>query len=234
MFNQSVIEQLKFYVYFLRDPRNGQVFYVGKGKENRIFNHVECDLKTERISDKIKIIKDIASAGYKVEHFILRHGLDESSAFEIEAALIDFIGISNLSNLQSGHHSFDFGIKTTDEIKAIYNSSELETDEPLLLININKLYNRDMTESELYEATRKYWVVGSRRNSAKYAIATYRGLTREVYKINSWSSIETNGKIRWEFKGHLASDKIRDSLKYKSISNYFKKGSANPIRYINC
>ena len=53
MFSQSVIEQLKYYVFFLRDPRNGQVFYVGKGRGNRIFNHVECALETEYSTDKI-------------------------------------------------------------------------------------------------------------------------------------------------------------------------------------
>jgi len=234
MFSQSVKEQLKFYVYFLRDPRNGRVFYVGKGQGNRIFNHVDCALETEYSSDKIDVIKSIVSDGFQVEHFVLRHGLEESSAFEVEAAMIDFVGISNLSNLQGGHYSSDFGIKSTEEIIAMYSSSELDTDESILLININRLYHRDITESELYDATRKAWVIGNRRCKAKYAIATYRGLTREVYEIDSWYPIEVNGKTRWGFHGRLASDEIRSRLRYKSISSYFLKGAANPIKYVNC
>ncbi len=234
MFSQSVKEQLKFYVYFLRDPRNGRVFYVGKGQGSRIFNHVACALETEYSSDKIDVIKSIVSDGFEVEHFVLRHGLDEASAFEVEAALIDFVGISNLSNLQGGHYSSDFGIKSTDEVIAMYSSEELSTDEPILLININRLYHRDMTEGELYDATRKAWVIGNRRNSAKYAVATYRGLTREVYEIHSWYPIEVNGKQRWGFRGQRASDEVRSNLRYKAIASYFTKGAANPIKYVNC
>jgi hypothetical protein len=234
MFSQSVIEQLKYYVYFLKDPRNGQVFYVGKGRGNRIFNHVECALETEYSTDKIDLIKDITENGYSVAHFILRHGLDENVAFEVEAALIDFVGLSNLSNLQGGHYSSDYSIKSTNEIIAMYSSQELDTDLPVLLININRLYHRDMTDNELYDATRKAWVIGSRRNGARYTIATYRCLTREIYEIDSWYPIEVNGKQRWGFVGKLASDGIRSDLRYKCISSYFLKGAANPIKYVNC
>ncbi len=88
MFSQSVIEQLKYYVYFLRDPRDETVFYIGKGIGNRIFNHVACSLDTELSSDKIERIKEIEASGQKVQHFVLRHGLDESAAFEVEAPYV--------------------------------------------------------------------------------------------------------------------------------------------------
>lgn len=38
-FNPEVCEELEYYVYRLVDPRNGQTFYVGKGKNNRVFAH---------------------------------------------------------------------------------------------------------------------------------------------------------------------------------------------------
>ena len=38
-FSPEVIEQLQYYVYRLIDPRDGQTFYVGKGKGNRVFAH---------------------------------------------------------------------------------------------------------------------------------------------------------------------------------------------------
>lgn len=34
-----VAEQLGWYVYLLRDPRDAEVFYVGKGRGNRVFAH---------------------------------------------------------------------------------------------------------------------------------------------------------------------------------------------------
>jgi len=36
----DVAERLGWYVYRLIDPRNGETFYVGKGRGNRIFQHV--------------------------------------------------------------------------------------------------------------------------------------------------------------------------------------------------
>jgi hypothetical protein len=37
---QSTIEKLGYYVYLLIDPRNDKVFYVGKGKGNRVNQHL--------------------------------------------------------------------------------------------------------------------------------------------------------------------------------------------------
>ena len=45
MFTKEVIDQLQYYVYRLIDPRTGQTFYVGKGKGNRVFAHVNDALK---------------------------------------------------------------------------------------------------------------------------------------------------------------------------------------------
>lgn len=39
MFSQRVIEKLSYYLYFLQDPRDNSVFYVGKGFGNRVFQH---------------------------------------------------------------------------------------------------------------------------------------------------------------------------------------------------
>ena len=41
MFSDYVAEQLKAYVYLLIDPRDDQVFYVGKGNGNRVFHHAQ-------------------------------------------------------------------------------------------------------------------------------------------------------------------------------------------------
>lgn len=234
MFSQSVIEQLAYYVYFLQDPRTEEIFYVGKGYGNRVFNHLEGAVETNSETEKLDKIREIVNSGNTVRHYILRHGLTEQTSFEIEAALIDFIGIKNLSNLQAGHYSSDYGIKTSEEISAMYEAEKFNTKKPVLLININKRYYREITDEELYQATRKSWVIGDRKKHAKYAIATYRGLTREVYEIHDWYPIEVEGKTRWGFNGCKAQNEIRQELRYKSITSYFPKGAANPIKYINC
>ena len=52
MFTQAVIENLGVYIYFLKDPRDGKVFYVGKGVGNRVFSHVECALEEEELDSE--------------------------------------------------------------------------------------------------------------------------------------------------------------------------------------
>lgn len=233
MFSQSVIEKVQYYVYFLMDPRNKEVFYVGKGKDNRVFQHAEDAISNQVETDKLDRIREIRHGGHEVQHFILRHGLNEREAFEIEAAVIDFAGKNNLTNQQSGHHS-DYGLKATNEVISMYEAEELNTSLPILLININKLFRREMTPTEVYEATRSSWVIGERRNNAKYVVATYRGLTRVAYEVEAWYPEKSSQKTRWEFTGKLAHNDIQRELIYKSVESLYKNGRANPIRYINC
>ncbi len=65
---------------------------MGKGKGNRVFNHMKNALAAndaDEVSDKLKTIRDIHNAGLDVIHVIPRHGMDQEMAFEVEASLID-------------------------------------------------------------------------------------------------------------------------------------------------
>ena len=70
------------------------MFYVGKGKGSRILAHLEGESDVgDDAPEKDKLIRDIKVAGYKVRGDVLRHGLTEKGALEIESAVIDLIGI---------------------------------------------------------------------------------------------------------------------------------------------
>ena len=234
MFSSIVAERLGYYVYFLEDPRTEEVFYIGKGTGNRIFQHLDCAIGSRERNAKLDRVREIHRSGHEVRHYIVRHGLTESTAFEVEAALIDFVGLGNLSNRQGGHLSADFGMLTPREVVAIYDAEELETDLPVLLINIGRKVQGDMNPRELYNATRKSWALASRRERVQFVVSVYGGLTREAYRVKKWTPVWGSGRSRWKFKGKVARSRIRDELCHKSVKSHFRPGVANPVKYINC
>ena len=228
-FSEAVCEKIGYYVYVLIDPRDSKIFYIGKGKGNRIFSHITCALETEEDDDKFKLIREIKNARQKVEHYILRHGLTEKEALEIESACIDLIGLDYLTNQVKGYNSWEYGKKTIDEIIQHYDAKIIEKfDEPCIIININKKFERFMSPDDLYKVTRASWVLGPKKDKAKYVITSYRGWVREVFEINSWQKA-TNG--RWEFTGKIANENIRNKYINQSLKKFIIKGNQNPIKY---
>ena len=119
-----------------------------------------------------------------------------------------------------------------------------------MLIRINRLYHDFMSSEEMYEATRGIWRVGERRYKADYAFTVFKGIVKEVYKINQWYPALTtkyrsrkfleeikniDSSNRWEFEGDIAEDYIREKYLEKSVIRYLPSfGGANPIIYVNC
>lgn len=229
-FSQAVCEKIGYYVYILKDPRNATTFYVGKGLGNRVFHHVSGALTSPLIGDKLNLIREIHISGSQVEHYILRHGLTHEQALEIESACIDLLGLENLTNSVKGHNTWERGLRSIDEVVQYYDASTVTITEPAIIININRLYKRFMNAEDLYNATRSAWKVAwHRRDNTKYAVASYRGLVREVYEIDGWN-INSYGD-RWEFTGKIANAEVRNKYLNQSLINYIKKGSQNPIKY---
>jgi hypothetical protein len=236
-FPPSVIERLKYYVYLLIDPITNEIFYVGKGTGNRIFSHLTASLKSQDKSDKLNRIQAIQSENYQVKHFILRHGLTEKEALEVEAAVIDILGDEQLTNVVNGFDSEERGLMSVVDVISEYAAEGVDIQEPSLLIIVNKLYRLGMDIDEIYSITRGNWVLGKRRFSAKYAFAVYHGVVRGVFIIHDWEPVEARSKtqktrVRWRFIGAYA-----DELSHYvggDVGHYITKGSQNPIRYINC
>ena len=241
-FPQSILSNLKYYVYLYVDPRDDTVFYVGKGTNNRAFAH----LRSKSEQQKTKRIKQIQVAGLQPKIEILVHGLrDEATAMRIEASVIDLIGIENLTNLQKGYGSREYGRMSTDQIAATYAAVKVDISEPAILININKSYRYGITPGELYDATRSAWRIGKRRLGAKYAFAVYQGVVQEVYEILEWYAADatfncrTIGQAnpsarrdRLEFIGRIASPNLRAKYVLNNVAHLM--GPRYPLTYVNC
>ena len=249
MFDEKTEEKLKYYVYGLINPLDGKLFYVGKGTGNRVFMHLKDAIKEDSSNLKLDIIRSVISEGREIKHLILRHGLSEKEAFEVESTLIDFGDYFkyNFSNIVAGTNSDKRGIMTSNEIIRKYNSKPLkELLHPVIIININKKYNRGINPEEIYKATKEAWVIGDNKtNIVKYALAEFEGIIIEVYKIKDWYrvkpkdfndrnndfKIKANSTVRWGFDGYVAEKSVRTIYLNKSIAHVKKQGAANPIRY---
>lgn len=238
-FDQKTIFELGSYVYALVDPRFNQVFYIGKGEGNRIFDHEAEAGSSAGESLKINTIRDIRKAGLNVQYLILRHKVSAKEALLVEAVLIDYInkfGLT-LSNITGGHKSDLFGMMTLDEIRRRYESPPLShIEEECIIININKKYSRSAAPNDIYEATRQLWVIKSTRigepsrPKLKYVLSEYKKFIVEVFEVEHWFQLpDGKGKLRWGFKGHVAPDYIREKYLNKKVSK--KPGAANPIMY---
>src|SRR2546426_4906 len=119
-FPAEVANKLKTYVYRLIDPRNGETFYIGNGQGDRVLSHVRAEGDGDILDKKLKRIREIRLAGFEVAHVIQRHGMDDKTAVEVEAALID--AYPGLTNIVAGAGSNDYGAMHAKEIVARYCS----------------------------------------------------------------------------------------------------------------
>ena len=194
-FSEKAIESLNgLYVYALIDPRNEKVFYIGKGTGNRVFSHeIESGKSRESEKKKIQQIREIENSGHSVKRLIVNWGLSENEAFVAEATLINLLNRMpdiQLTNEVSGHRVHES--LTTEEFELQYGAVPLEKEDikhSILVIKINKLYRRGMSEEELYDAVRGFWAASLKSIEArkvKYVFGVYNGLIVGVYKPDVW------------------------------------------------
>lgn len=242
-FTPEVCAELKYYVYRLVDPRNGQTFYVGKGKNNRVFAHAECALEKYRdvdynqeqdddISLKYKTIREIKDSGLEVIYIIQNYGLEERDAFIIESALIDAYSIDRkLANKIKGFFS-------SEPRNAITLQRDLSAKEyidspenPSYMIIKIKDYWLNQRNSR-YDCTRSAWRLNLKKACKyQYVLSVTNGIVKEVYKVNEWHYSDDQ-KGRAEFTGSVAAPEVQNIFKGKRIpEKYRKKGQASPVLY---
>ena len=226
-FSKETAEALHYYVYRLIDPRDGQTFYIGKGKGNRIFDHAahqlevsnDPDIDDDETSLKLRTIGEIRAAGLQVLHVVHRHGMDEKTSFEVEAALID--AFPGLSNIAGGHGNNLRGCAHVSEIEQQYNAEEVPNDQRFIAVNVSR--SIEECGGDYYRAARFAWKISEwRRNMGAPVVAYTNGIIRAVFEIkeDGWlpadhfefSSLHSGAAMdpkRWGFVSTHTSEETR-------------------------
>ena len=201
-FSPEVCAELKYYVYRLVDPRNGQTFYVGKGKDNRVFAHANCTLESYNDVDyipeqdddenlKYKTIREIKDSGLEVIYIIQKYGLEERDAFIIESTLIDAYSIDRkLTNKIKGFSSSEpTNAITLQRNLAAKEYVDSDSNPKYMIIKVKDYWLNQ--RKDRYDCTRSAWKL--RPEVAKkypYVLSVTGGIVREVYKVHEWHYCE--------------------------------------------
>jgi len=95
----------EFYIYSFNDPRTNAPYYIGKGQNQRWYDHFASHyFKNPKNPYKARKIKKLQRLGYQPEKHVsfMATGLSEELAYELEEFLISEIGLQNLTNLTLG------------------------------------------------------------------------------------------------------------------------------------
>lgn len=243
-FPSEVAERLKYYVYRLIDPRNGQTFYVGKGKGNRVFQHLyqvemlanaDDEGAEDEESLKSQTIREIKRAGFEPLHIIHRHGLDEEIAFEVEAALID--AYPGLANAVSGHGNGEKSCRHAEELIRIYAAKPLVPKEDLILIYIGKALDEGRN---VYDAVRAAWKMSISKAKKRNLVLAYDGgIVVGAYRPQNWLPAT---KSNFPFLARDIDGRIGfEGLPANDVWDYYvgcrpparKKGTQTPFSYLD-
>jgi hypothetical protein len=206
-------ERLGKYVYALRDPRNGNIFYVGQGINDRVFEHfneadncLNSSIPFRQMSSKVIRILDIWNNNEDVEWVILAHNLpteNNNVADLIESAIFD-----GLSESQNG--------ETLNEVSPP-NSSRLLPDDleamaaefvnpataysNVFIFPIQNALTRGVNP---YNATRTTWAVHANYQALNpaYAVGLKNSISKGSFEIGSWTNVVGTTKQEFTSIGH--------------------------------
>lgn len=182
----TVMEDSKFYVYYLIDPRTEVPFYVGKGTGSRCYTHLSENTNTCRNKRLYGHIKKMRKRGIEPKAVKIKKNLTEEAAYELEAQEIK----------KYGRIAFDEG-------GILFNIMEGGSGPPTLFGEDNGFYGRTHTEE-----TR---LIISQANKGRKRSEEHRRIISETHK-GVQKSEEHKSKIREKAKERTQTQQVKDKL----------------------
>ena len=248
----------RFYVYCLTDLKKDKILYIGKGCDNRIFEHEQAARSQDGEFGDIDVPERKAIAKCKkLGRHIISYHLTEAEAQVAETALIHFVKSvvdKKFKNKSAGcgaggisaeelDDRFKFTPCPLDEFNPdglvlavkIQDALDLDTDEELDY----RFDNQD--DANLKSRTLGNWVIGKDAASkVKYIIGIHTGLQNAVvsaYEVDGFETLEKtkNGRkqTRYRFRTTSRSEEVlaKLGLQQKCLPE-LKFGSGGEKAYI--
>ena len=207
-----------YYVYELIDPRTNITFYIGKGKNNRMYVHENYVKKgklpngNKKLFEKIKEIKDL---GLNIVYDKILETDDEGLAYKYENQIINEIGIENLCNVVDDK----LLIGMCDNTK-----------------NSNWYYNQETNEYRLFKFDNEIpngFIKGSPRTKTAmekwWSNLSYEELNE--YKIKMSNSLKKSEKHKLKVSSEEYKKNLSKALKNSESFNNYNKNRTKRVKY---
>ncbi len=247
-FPPGVAAKLAVYVYLLVDPRTGRPFFVGRGRGDRCFRHVEearraavaaegspaAGATTATRFAVIDRIREAESDGRPVRIEILRYGLTVPEAELVVAAVDDALSLGLESSLGSQRSpAVDLGATMAKRAK-------FKRNHQVVLLRVGA-HGTDAA----YESVRHGWRIGRRWvdtgsvRSPRWAVVVTGDLVDSVYGIDRWEPAPTLPGTatrlveRYSFVG-TRDPALEERYVGRSVSAYLGSGTPSQVTYVWC
>lgn len=216
----------RFYVYCLTDMKKDKILYIGKGCDNRIFEHEQAARSQDGDID-VPARKAIAKCK-KLGRYIISYHLTEAEAQTAETALIHFVKSvvgKKFKNKSAGCGAGGISAEALDDRFKFTPCplDDLNPDGLVLAVKIQDALDLDTDEESDYRfdnqddanlksRTLGNWVIGKDvASKVKYVIGVHTGLQNAVvsaYEVDGFETMteETkNGRKQTRYRFHTTS-----------------------------
>ena len=218
----------RFYVYCLTDLKKDKILYIGKGCDNRIFEHEQAARSQDGDLGDIDVPERKAIAKCKkLGRHIISYHLTEAEAQAAETTLIHFVKSVVDKKFKNKSAGCGAGGISAEELDSRFKFKPcppdgLNPDGLILAVKIQDALDLDADEESDYRfdnqddanlksRTLGNWVIGKDAASkVKYIIGIHTGLQNAVvsaYEVDGFETLEEtkNGRKQTRYRFHTAS-----------------------------